>query len=130
MISIKLKTVAILVAFAGTSAMSAPQTAPQAKTCQFFEDFNYQGAHFGLYTGDMLATNAQVNPQSVFDGGLKGRKFVDPKWAARVSSLKVPKGCMAIVYNGKDRAVGLWQDLAQFTPQYNDKGVGFGCHCK
>jgi len=125
----KLKLLAAITAVVAIPTMSTAQTAPQANTCLFYEHFNYEGEQFGLHKGDMLSTSDKVAPTAVYAGGLPGKNFVAPQWAGRVSSLKVPKGCMAIVYNGKDKAVGPRSDLSQFSAPYNDKSVGFGCHC-
>lgn len=123
---------AVLVGATGATApANAPQTAPQAKTCLFFENFDYGGASFGLYSGDLLVTNANVSPDGVYRGTFKGRKFVAPEWAGRVSSLKVPKNCTAYVMDATTLPrAELSVDLRAFTDRFNDKSVSFGCSCK
>jgi len=111
------------------SAPTFSQTAPEKSTCLFYEHFNYQGEHFGLYKRDALVTNDSVSSALVYGDGPVGRRFVSTEWAGRVSSLKVPPNCMAIVTNG-GKPVGLWKDLASFSADFNDKSIGFGCHCK
>ena len=68
-----------LIVLAGIVALSAmpliasAQSAPQAKTCLFFEHFNYEGEKFGLYEGDVLVTREDANSDVVHPGQGKRR---------------------------------------------------------
>ena len=123
-----------LIVFSLTAALSAlpliatAQSAPQAKTCLFYEHFDYGGEHFGLYEGDVLVTGDNVNADAVQPGKGK-RRFVDPKWAKRVSAVKVPPNCTAYVSIGN--GVGQYPtDMAAFNDDTQDKGEAFGCKCQ
>ena len=51
--------------------LATAQSAPQAKTCLFYEHFNYGGEHFGLYEGDVLVTAEGVNADPAQPGAGK-----------------------------------------------------------
>jgi hypothetical protein len=117
-----------IAAFMTLPMTALAQTAPQAKTCLFYEHFNYAGKHFGLYEGDVLVTRADANSDVVHPKRGKQR-FVSPEWANRVSAVKVPPNCTAYVSIGK--AVGQYPtDMAAFNDDTQDKGEAFGCKCK
>ena len=124
---------ALVVTFAITavstaSMQAAAQSAPQAKTCVFYEHINYTGKHFGLYAGDVLVTRDNVKSDSVHPGKGK-RRFVAPEWTGKVSGVKVPPNCTAYVSIGN--AVGEYpKDMSLFNNDTNDKGEAFGCKCK
>jgi hypothetical protein len=108
--------------------MAVAQSAPQAKTCLFYEHFDYRGKHFGLYEGDVLVTRADANSDVVHPKPGKQR-FVSPEWANRVSGVKVPPNCTAYVSVGN--GVGVYPtDMAAFNDDTQDKGEAFGCKCK
>lgn len=125
------KTLILALGIAALSALSsiaAAQSAPQAKTCLFYEHFNYEGQHFGLYEGDVLVTREDANSDVVHPGKGK-RRFVSPEWKNRVSGVKVPKNCTAYVSVGN--GVGQYPtDMAAFNDDTQDKGEAFGCKCK
>lgn len=104
-------------------------TAPEKSTCLFYEHFDYKGKHFGLYKRDVLVTSNNVPSSSVYGTGPVGKRFVSKEWAGRVSSFRVPPNCEAIVTNG-NKKVSIWKDVPKFSGEFNDKGIGFGCHCK
>lgn len=114
--------------FSALPLIATAQSAPQAKTCLFYEHFNYGGEHFGLYEGDVLVTGKNVKADAVKPGKGK-RRFVDPKWAKRVSAVKVPPNCTAYVSIGN--GVGQYPtDMAAFNDDTQDKGEAFGCKCQ
>lgn len=123
----------ILIVVSGITALSTlpmiatAQSAPQAKTCLFYEHFDYAGEHFGLYEGDVLVTREDANSDVVHPGNGK-RRFVSPEWANRVSAVKVPPNCTAYVSVGN--GVGQYPtDMARFNDDTQDKGEAFGCKC-
>ncbi len=117
-----------IVALAATPLVAVAQSAPQAKTCLFFEHFDYAGKQFGLYEGDVLVTRKDANSDVVRP--IKGKKrFVSPEWANKVSAVKVPPNCTAYVSTGA--GVGVYPtDMAKFNADTQDKGEAFGCECK
>ena len=121
--------VALAITAVSTASMQAvAQSAPQAKTCLFYEHFKYTGKNFGLYEGDVLVTRENVKTDSVHPGKGK-RRFVAPEWAGKVSGVKVPPNCTAYVSIGN--AVGVYPtDMSLFNNDTNDKGEAFGCKCK
>lgn len=125
------KTLILFCAITAISALPsvAPaQSAPQAKTCLFYEHFNYEGEHFGLYAGDVLVTREDADSSVVHPGEGK-RRFVSPDWANRVSAVKVPPNCTAFVSTGNGG--GQYPtDMAAFNDDTQDKGEAFGCECK
>jgi hypothetical protein len=116
-----------IILLSSVSLGSLAQSAPQAKTCLFYEHFNYAGKNFGLYEGDVLVTRADAKSDVVHPG--KGKKrFVNPEWAKRVSAVKVPKNFTAYVSVGN--GVGEYPtDMAAFNDDTQDKGEAFGCKC-
>lgn len=113
---------------AALPTLAAAQSAPQAKTCLFYEHFDYGGQHFGLYEGDVLVTRENAKTDGVHPGQGK-RRFVAPEWANKVSAVKVPKNCTAYVSVGN--GVGQYPtDMARFNSDTQDKGEAFGCKCK
>lgn len=116
------------VAFAAMPLTAVAQSAPQAKTCLFYEHFDYAGKSFGLYEGDVLVTGEAVKSDMVRPGKNK-RRFVSPEWANKVSGVKVPPNCTAYVSIGA--GVGVYPtDMARFNDDTQDKGEAFGCECK
>lgn len=122
-----------LIVLGGIAALSAlpliasAQSAPQAKTCLFYEHFNYEGRYFGLYAGDVLVTGEDVDSRAVRPGK-DGRRFVSTDWAGSVSGVKVPPNCTAYVSvgNGVGKYTG---DMPAFNDDTQDKGEAFGCEC-
>jgi len=126
-----LTKLSLLTAFIGALAPSVvlAQSAPNAKTCLFYEHFDFEGKHFGLHTGHILTTAENVPAAKVYSGGKDFQRFVSTEWAGRVSSLKVPPNCIADVFNGT-KSVPISADLPRFSDEFHDKSTGFGCRCK
>lgn len=110
----------------GLAQGAIAQSAPEPSTCLFFEDANYGGAHFGLYNGDALKVGESVGTPQGF--GSK-RVFVEPQWAGRVSSHKVPPNCSATVVNDQGQTAVVGSDLPVYHSHHENRSIAFGCAC-
>lgn len=115
------------------AALLAPSAIAQslgtAKTCTFYEHFDYRGESFSLHDGHVLTVDPAFVVGNDWLRGPDYQRFNAPQWAGRVSSNKVANGCRAIVVN--DWQTNVWvQDVPRYSATYNDKAATFGCRCQ